>query len=331
MASRLLLAGLGAIGARHLHHIRADPDLALVGVVDPDPSFDPGVPVFPNLTAADVAADGIVVATPTATHAPLSIEAARRGWHVLVEKPVAHDLAAADAMIDAARTRGVRVLVGHHRRHHPALARLRDVVRSGAIGRPVAASLMWLMAKPRAYFDVPWRAGLDGSPIRQNLVHDVDMLRWILGDVTDVAGLASNAERGRGAPRIGRRGAALRGWRGGDPDLRRHDADPLGLRGRDWRERPHPAQRRGHAPHRGHAGRGVLPVAPGLVRRARDWSEAPAATRKPAPEGVPLARQLAHFAEVIDGRAAPVCDAADGRATLDAVLRIEAAAMACLG
>ena len=322
--TRLLVAGTGLIGARHLHFIEADPALTLAGVVDPAPKAAADAPVFADLAAVDVPADGIVVATPTATHAALTIAALERGLHVLVEKPVADGLEAADRMIAAAAAHGRHVLVGHHRRHHPALARLREIVRGGAIGTPVAASVLWLMGKPDDYFDAPWRRGLDGGPVRQNLIHDVDMLRWLLGDVTAVAGLASNAVRGTARPESG--GVALRFAGGAVATILYSDAAPSPW---GWERAMGEA-----APAIPYTGEDFLRVAgtAGSVEfpslrvwsGAATWHDRPVPAREPVPAGEPLARQLAHFADVVAGRADPLCDAAAGRANLDVVLRVEA-------
>ncbi|MEM7489803.1 MAG: Gfo/Idh/MocA family oxidoreductase [Pseudomonadota bacterium] len=326
--TRLLLAGTGLIGARHLAHIEAHRDLTLAGIVDPDPTrrVHRTAPGFASIDAVDVPVDGIVIATPTATHAPLTVAAAERGWHVLVEKPVADTLGAADAMIAAAARAGTQILAGHHRRHHPRVAKLREIVASGRLGRPVAASMLWLMRKPDDYFDVPWRDGMDGSPIRQNLIHDVDILRWLFGEVTDVVGLASNAVRGAQQPESG--GAVLRFEGGVTATLTYADtaATPWGFEAGT-----------GENPHIPRTGQDSLRIActHGAVEfpslrvwsGAAHWGERPEPSEIAVAEGVPLVRQLEHFADVIAGRAAPLVDAASARATLEAILRIEATAL----
>ncbi|MEM7644024.1 MAG: Gfo/Idh/MocA family oxidoreductase [Pseudomonadota bacterium] len=325
--TRLLLAGTGLIGARHLAHIEAHPSLSLAGIIDPDPArrTHPTAPGFASIDAVDVAADGIVIATPTATHAPLTLAAAERGWHVLVEKPVADSLDAADDMIAAAAQAGTRILVGHHRRHHPRVAKLKEIVASGRLGRPVAASLLWLMRKPDDYFDVSWRAGIDGAPIKQNLIHDVDMLRWLFGEVTQVVGLASNAVRGAARPESG--GAVLAFDSGVTATLTYADTTPT-----PWGFEAGT----GESPHIPHTAQDSLRIActEGAVEfpslrvwsGARHWNERPVAAETKVEDAVPLVRQLEHFADVIAGRAAPLVDAASARANLDVILRIEATA-----
>lgn len=322
--TRILLAGTGLIGARHLAHIEAHPGLTLAGIVDPDPArrAHPTAPGFSSFDDVDVPVDGVLIATPTGSHAPLTIDAVKRGWHVLVEKPVADTLENADAMIAAADAAGVKILVGHHRRHHPRVAKLHQIVTSGRIGTPVAASLLWLMGKPDDYFDVAWRAGIDGAPIKQNLIHDVDTLRWLFGEVTDVAGLASNAVRGAARPESG--GAVLRFDSGVTATLTYADTTPT-----PWGFEAGT----GESPHIPHTAQDSLRIAgtgggvefPSLRvwSGAAHWGEEPKPSETEADDGVPLVRQLEHFAEVIAGRAEPIVDAASARATLDVILRIE--------
>jgi len=325
--TRLLLAGTGLIGARHLAHIEAHPALTLAGIIDPDPArrAHGTAPGFATLDDVDVAADGIVIATPTGNHAPLTIAALERGLHVLVEKPVADTLDNADAMIAAAARTGLHVLVGHHRRHHPRVARLKEIVASGRLGQPVAANLMWLMKKPDDYFDVEWRAGIDGAPIKQNLIHDVDTLRWLFGEVVDVIGLASNAVRGAARPESG--GAVLRFDSGAIATLTYADTTPT-----PWGfeagtgESPHIPQTSQDSLRIACTAGGIEFPSLRVWSGAAHWNEEPRAHTLDVADGVPLIRQLEHFADVISGRATPIVDAASARATLDVILRIEASA-----
>ena len=146
---KLVLAGTGLIGHRHMQHILEHPDLELVGIIDPVVTDEQiaGVKTYKSLTELNTVADGIILATPTDTHADLTIKSLEMGMHVMVEKPVAASLLEADKMILASEKTGLNVLVGHHRRHHPLVSETIDILHSGRIGKPVAASLMWLMRK----------------------------------------------------------------------------------------------------------------------------------------------------------------------------------------
>ncbi|MEM9429766.1 MAG: Gfo/Idh/MocA family oxidoreductase [Pseudomonadota bacterium] len=325
--TRLLLAGAGLIGSRHMCYILDHPDLVLAGLVEPEADRRTGAeaPAFADLASVDVAADGIVIATPTETHAPLTIEAAERGWHVLVEKPLAETLEAADAMIEAGRAAGIRILVGHHRRHHPVVARLKEIVEGGELGRPVTAALLWTMRKQDAYFEPAWRGGMNGAPVKQNLIHDIDTLRYLFGEVEDVVGLGANPVRGAARTESG--GAVLRFASGLIATVAFADTTPT-----PWGFEAGT----GESPTIPKTGQNSLRIAftkggvefPSLTTwsGAADWSEAPIRADVDCPPAVPLVRQLEHFAEVCAG-AQPIVDAEDGRKTLEATLRLEAATL----
>ena len=322
--TRLLLVGAGLIGARHMTHILEHPDLTLAGVVDPVARIPEGVLRFADLQSVDVAVEGVILATPTATHAPLTLEALNRGWPVLVEKPLADSLAAADRMIAASEAKSLPVLVGHHRRHHPLVAQLAEALAEGAIGQPLVATLLWCMKKPEAYFDAPWRQGAEGGPVLQNLIHDVDLLRALFGEVTSVQGSGSN--RVRGAARTESGGALLTFDSGVIVTLAFSDAAPT-----PWGfeagtgENPNIATTGQNALWIAGTEGGLAFPSMALWRGAASWAEAPERRVIPPAAGdAPLVRQLDHFAEVIAGRAPPLIDATSARATLAATLEIEA-------
>ena len=139
------IAGLGRTGwnnhANALAHLPAQ--FRVVAVCDPDPRrqaeaverFDCLAYATYEELAADQAVELMVVATPSNLHAEQAIAAMRAGRHVIVEKPMASDLAGADAMIAAARETG-RVLTVHQNLRYAAdFVKVREVIDSGALGR----------------------------------------------------------------------------------------------------------------------------------------------------------------------------------------------------
>ena len=323
---RLLIAGLGLIGARHLHHAHRLPGIEVVGCIDPSLT-QADVPHFASIDAVDVAADAIVIATPSHLHAEHAEAAAARGWHMLIEKPVAHSLAAADRIVAAAETADVQVLVGHHRRHHAHIAALKALLEAGDVGTPVLASMVWAMRKPDTYFEGNWRAGEDGSPVMINLVHEVDLLRFLFGDVVSVAGVGCNAQRL--AARV-ESGAVALGFEGGlAATIAFADTTPS-----PWGFEAGT----GENPNIAMTGADYLRIAgtQGAVSfpsmtvwgGAADWSQAPDMRVEDVAGNVPLDAQLLHFAEVVAGRVRPLVDAVEGRASLAVTLQIEAA-VAC--
>ena len=94
------------------------------------------------------------------------------------------------------RRSGVPVLVGHHRRHNPRIKAIRDKVAGGEIGQLTAVVGLWLLKKPDDYFDVAWRREAGGGPLLINLLHDIDNLRFICGEISEVQAMTSNKARG---------------------------------------------------------------------------------------------------------------------------------------
>ena len=325
---KLLLAGTGLIGHRHMQHILEHPDLELVGIIDPiitDEKIE-GVTTYSSLIDVNKHADGIILATPTETHADLTIQSLEMGLHVLVEKPVAASLLEADKMILASEKTGLSILVGHHRRHHPLVNETINILKSGKIGKPVAASLMWLMRKQDEYFDVDWRKGIDGGPVKQNLIHDVDTLRAFFGEIISVVGSGTNIVRK--AKRHENGGVVLEFNTGIVATITFSDATPT--------------------PWGFEAGTGESPYIPKtnqssmfiactngglefptlkLWSGASNWNEKPIMEHQNISEAVPLIRQLEHFSDVIRGKATPIVDAKSARETLAVILQIEQATM----
>lgn len=87
---RVLVIGNGLIGARHATSVQQHPDCTLVGVVEPNADLhrDADVRYFHDLEDVKTDVDGAIIATPTHLHSSHGIDAAQRGWDVLIEKPV---------------------------------------------------------------------------------------------------------------------------------------------------------------------------------------------------------------------------------------------------
>lgn len=164
---RVGLVGYGmASRVFHAPLIAAVPGIAVTAVASGKPEavrVDLGdVAVVPTADAlfADPAIDLIVVATPTATHAPLAIAALRAGKHVVVEKPFATSLAEAQAVVTAAEVAGRKLWVFHNRRWDGDFMAVRDSIQAGTIGRVVHFEATFDRFRP----DVIDRWREDGSP-----------------------------------------------------------------------------------------------------------------------------------------------------------------------
>ncbi|MFI4925136.1 MAG: Gfo/Idh/MocA family protein, partial [Vicinamibacteria bacterium] len=140
--------------------------------------------------------DAVVIATPNRLHVPMGIDCARAGVHMIVEKPIADTIDDACALLREAKRANVVLLVGHHRRYHAQSAEAKRIVAGGRLGTLVGASVLWATRKPDPYFAAAWRTTAGGGPILINLIHEIDMLRFLAGEIASVSGLTSSAQRG---------------------------------------------------------------------------------------------------------------------------------------
>lgn len=313
---RLLVVGAGLIGSRHVQTIAANPACELVGVVDPDTArhIDPAVRYFTDMAQVTQPVDGAIIATPTGLHAQHGIAAAERGWHLLIEKPVTALPADADQLAEVAEKYGVKCLVGHHRRYHPSVTLLRDALNDGRIGLPVTSTLIWAMRKPDSYFEGNWRQS-DGSPVMINLIHDIDLLRYVLGDIAEVSGFAS--AHVRQAKRVESGAAMLRFVSGVCATISFADttASPWGFEAATDENPNIAATSQDMWWITGTKG-GIAFPSLTLWQGAQDWSQAPAAQHLQADKVSPLEAQLNHFIAVIAGHAEPLIDIRDARESL---------------
>ena len=197
------MVGVGLIGQRHVALVSQSPDAELIAVVDPDRraadvAQAAGVAWYETLDdlVASDPPDGAVIATPNDLHVDHALTCIAAGVAVLVEKPIATAVGDGLRVVEAAEARGIPLLVGHHRRHSPVLVAAREVVRSGVLGDLVAVSATTLFVKPGDYFDAgPWRRQPGGGPILINLIHDIDALRMLVGEIVAVQAMASSHVR----------------------------------------------------------------------------------------------------------------------------------------
>ena len=190
---KILIAGLGSIGRRHLRNLRAlgETDILLYRTHQatlPDEELA-GLPVENDLQRAlNHRPEAVIVANPTALHLDVAIPAAQAGCSLLMEKPLSHNLERIGELAEALRTSGARALVGFQFRFHPGLRKAAEILASERLGKPVSARARWGEYLPAWH---PWedyrngysaRADLGGGVVL-TLSHPLDYLRWLLGEV----------------------------------------------------------------------------------------------------------------------------------------------------
>jgi len=193
---RWLVIGVGDITTKRvLPAILSEPRSRLVGIVTRDPRKAEryGVPAWEDLGAAlaGSGADVVYVATPVFLHAPQTIGALRAGRHVLCEKPMALNYAEAESMVHAARETGRTLGIAYYRRLYPKVARARELMDAGAIGRPVfcqATSHDWFLPSDdfRGWLIDPQKSG--GGPLRDIASHRIDLINYLFGRPVQASG-----------------------------------------------------------------------------------------------------------------------------------------------
>ena len=331
---RLLLIGAGVIGRTHIDRIGRDPHLALAGIAEPSAAGKAlaeqlGVPwAASHLELLDrTQAQGAIVATPNASHVGMAIDCLERGVAALVEKPVADTVAEALALVQAQQRTGVPVLVGHHRRHNPINSRARSILQEGRLGRVVTANVMCTVLKPDAYFDAAWRRQPGGGPVLINLIHEIDMLRFLCGEITEVQALSSNAVRGFAVEDTA--AAVLRFASGalGTVVLSDAAASPWCWDFCAAEQDQYPRQDvQSHFIAGTHGSLSLPDLALWNYRGDRSWHAEMTLEKTFVHKADAYSRQLQHFAAVIEGREAPLCSAVDGLRTLQATLAVAEAA-----
>jgi 1,5-anhydro-D-fructose reductase (1,5-anhydro-D-mannitol-forming) len=148
---------------------------------------------------ADPTLDAVYISTTNESHEQHALAAISAGKHVLCEKPLALSLDSARAMVAAAAAAGVVMGTNHHLRNAATHRRMREVIQSGTIGRPLAARVFHAVYLPPHLQS--WRIDrpdAGGGVILDITVHDADTLRFALGDeVVEVTAMTASQGMGR--------------------------------------------------------------------------------------------------------------------------------------
>jgi predicted dehydrogenase len=311
--SRCLLVGTGSVGQRHVRALRSlEPEIEIValrsGRGQPLPAGIVDHELYDSDEALALHPDCAIIANPAPLHAESAIPLVSTGIPVLLEKPLAVDAVAAQALLSAGRNNS-RILVGYVLRHDAGLTRFREALRSGLIGKLVTLHLEAGQALAE------WRPGINpihsisaqeatGGGVIFELSHEIDSARWLLGDIVITHAIAGRC----GELSLEVEDTAVISGRSStgalvliqidmarQPMLRRYRA--IGTAGTlIW------TADEGHV-YLEHAGGTRL-----IHAAETDRDE--------------LFRcQMAHFLAVVRGETAPICSLEDGARTLDSVLR----------
>ncbi len=333
---RIAVAGAGLIGQAHIKRILEEPQAELAAIIDPSPQARAqaealGVRCFADLEEGLRLAkpDGVVIATPNQLHVPNGLRAVAAGVPMLLEKPVSVDVESALRLVETAEEAGVAILVGHHRRHSPLIQRARMIVESGRLGQVTAVTGLCLFQKPnQGYFDGSgaWRSAAGGGVVLINLIHVIDDLRNICGDIVAVQAAESNAARG--FPVEDTAAMVLHFASGALGTLTISDAAnaPWSWELTSGENKAYPQTDQSCYLVAGTKGSLTVPRLEVWSHEGDGWWTPIQSERSIMPEQDPLTLQMNHFCQVIRGETTPILDGRSGTRTLETTLAVKTAA-----
>lgn len=331
---RLAIIGAGAIGRIHIEEALKHDSCDLVAIVDPSDAgkalaAKAGVRCFGDYKAmlTEIKPQGVIVATPNSTHLEIGTFCFDSGAVVLMEKPISDTVESARKLCEVAERCKLPLLVGHHRRHNPILRRAREIMQSGKLGSLVSATVLATWLKPDEYYEMAWRRSKGGGPVLINMIHEIDTLRFLMGEIESVQAASANKARGfevedtaavilrfrNGAlATISVSDAATTPW---NWDLAAGEADH------------YPMQTVNTHFISGKTGSLSLPLLEVWdYRGKKGWHQPLTEERAAIHTGSPYAEQLRHFQAVVAGDEQPVSSGRDGLRTLEATLAVHEAA-----
>jgi len=181
----IAIIGAGRIGKIHAANVAANPRLRLARVIDP--FADAAVALAAQHGAAvstiddalaDPAIAGVIVASSTDTHLDYSLAAAKAGKAVFCEKPLDQDLARARRAAEELEALGAKLLLAFNRRFDPNFAALQARLAGGAVG---ALETLHIVSHDPAPPPAEYVAS-SGGMFKDMVIHDFDMARWLLGE-----------------------------------------------------------------------------------------------------------------------------------------------------
>ncbi|MBC8529573.1 Gfo/Idh/MocA family oxidoreductase [Christensenellaceae bacterium NSJ-44] len=127
----------------------------------------------------------VAIATESGRHAAIGLRCIAAGCNLIIEKPIALSIADADALIEAAESKGVQICACHQNRFNKSIQKIRQAVEAGQFGRMLhgTAHIRW-NRNQNYYTQAPWRGTWeqDGGALMNQCIHNIDLLRWMMGD-----------------------------------------------------------------------------------------------------------------------------------------------------
>jgi predicted dehydrogenase len=201
---RIAVVGVGLGGQIHIKRIKNSREVILDSIIAPNRGANieiaakEGVPIFHTISECIERnkPDGIIIASPNQVHAEQTRVCIEAEIPVLLEKPITSNLDEGRELCDLIERSNAKILVGHHRAHNSILKVASNAILEGRLGRLVSVVGSAQFYKPDHYFeDGPWRKVPGGGPILINMIHEIDNLRRLVGEISQVQAITSNSTR----------------------------------------------------------------------------------------------------------------------------------------
>ena len=199
---KIAVVGIGLMGSQHLKALSVSKKAKLHSIVDVNKNsvihakkFK--VPFYRSSTELlnNNKPDAVIVATPNQFHEKHTISFLNAKIPVLLEKPISDNISKAKKIIQSSKKNKTHLLIGYHRRHNSIVTKVKKQIDSGNLGKIVAANVMCWLYKNKDWYKEKWRIKKGGGPLGINLVHDIDLICYLLGPITHVQATTSNKIR----------------------------------------------------------------------------------------------------------------------------------------
>jgi predicted dehydrogenase len=196
------IVGTGLMGLQHIKAISKSKKAKLHSIVEisknaKNLSKKFKVPLYSSVEEVFKSKNlnAVIIATPNQLHEKHTLSFLKRKIPVLLEKPISDNIKSAKKIIDSSKKNKTPLLIGYHRRHNLIVSKVKDIISSGKLGKIVSANVLCWLYKHKAYYNEKWRTNKGGGPLGINLVHDIDMICYLLGPINYVHAFTTNKTR----------------------------------------------------------------------------------------------------------------------------------------
>ncbi len=198
---KFAIIGCGRIAQRHAEHIVKLAELVAVCDIKKQNADETGnkfnAKIFYNVEDflnANLDIDVVSICSPNGLHAEHSIKALNAGYHVLCEKPLSINILDCGKMINAAEKSNKRLFVIKQNRFNPPIDAVKKILDEGKLGKIFNVQLNCFWNRDAKYYENSWKGSLDldGGTLYTQFSHFIDLLYWMVGDVSEVCGFSNN-------------------------------------------------------------------------------------------------------------------------------------------